>query len=127
MVTRWLGTWPASKAKTCTWLIGFLALAGGAAVVEPPLRAAQARRYRGSQGLKKCLARACGLEGLVKILRRGEINPALFDQLRARLVSESVPHYAYDLLLGKRLPWARGNAGTGSGIVRCIGIEVSMP
>src|SRR5271157_5262568 len=28
MVTRWLGTWPASRAKTCTWLSGFFALAG---------------------------------------------------------------------------------------------------
>ena len=46
---------------------------------------------------------ACGLEGLAKILRRGEINPALLDQLGARLVSESVPHHAYDLLLGKGL------------------------
>jgi hypothetical protein len=39
--------------------------------------------------VKKCLARACGLEGLVKIFRRGEINPALLDQLGARLVSET--------------------------------------
>ena len=64
---------------------------------------AQARRYGGAQRLKKCLARACGLEGLEKILGRGEINPALLDQLGARLVSESVAHHAYDLLLGKGL------------------------
>src|SRR5208337_1485907 len=54
------------------------------------------------------LARACGLEGLIKILRRGEINPALLDQLGARLVPESVPHHVADLLLGKRL--CRANA-----------------
>ena len=42
---------------------------------------AQARRYGGAQRLKKCLTRAGGLEGLVKIVRRGEINPALLDQL----------------------------------------------
>src|SRR5271157_5005169 len=60
-------------------------------------------RLGGAQGVEKCLARACGFEGLVKILRRGEINPALLDQLGARLVSESVPHHAYDLLLGKGL------------------------
>ena len=63
---------------------------------------AQARRYRRAQGLKKCLARACGLEGLHKVLRRGEINPALLDQLRARLVSESVPHQGLYLILGER-------------------------
>ena len=33
MVTRLLGTWPTSSAKTCTWLIGFLALAGSGGLV----------------------------------------------------------------------------------------------
>jgi len=42
--------------------------------------------------VKKCLARVCGLEALEKIVRRREINPALLDQLCARLVSESIPH-----------------------------------
>jgi hypothetical protein len=40
-------------------------------------------RLGGAQRVKKCLARACGLEGLNKVLRRGEINAALLDQLRA--------------------------------------------
>ena len=44
-----------------------------------------------------------GLEGLEKVFGRGETNPALLDQLRSRLVSETVAHHAYDLLLRKGL------------------------
>ena len=41
MVTRWLGTPPASRAKTCTWFSGFLALAGsGEGVVALTFRSA---------------------------------------------------------------------------------------
>jgi hypothetical protein len=40
---------------------------------------------------------------LEKILRRREINPTLLDQLRTRLVSESVPHHVADLLLREGL------------------------
>ncbi len=43
MVTRWLGTWPTSRVKTCTPFIGYFALAGRPAIVEPPLRAAYRR------------------------------------------------------------------------------------
>jgi len=64
---------------------------------------AQARRYGGAQGLKKCLVRACGREGLEKILGRGEINPTLLDQLGARIISQSGAHHVADLLLGKGL------------------------
>ena len=42
-------------------------------------------------------------EGLEKVFGRGETNPALLDQLRSRLVSETVAHHAYDLLLRKGL------------------------
>ena len=38
----WLGTWPTSRAKTCTWFSGFLALAGpDEAVVALTLRSAR--------------------------------------------------------------------------------------
>src|SRR5271157_3040181 len=64
-------------------------------------------RWRGllgrAQRFKKCLACACGLEALEKILRWREINPALLDQLRPRLVSESSSHHVADLLLSKGL------------------------
>jgi hypothetical protein len=54
-----------------------------------------------AQGLKKCLACACGLEALHKVFRRREINPALLDQLCARIISQSGAHHVADLLLGK--------------------------
>jgi hypothetical protein len=72
-------------------------------LVQRHLRARGLGRFGGAQRLKKCPTRACGLEGLDEVLRRGEINPARLDQLGARLVSESVPHHAYDLLLGEGL------------------------
>jgi hypothetical protein len=72
-------------------------------LVKRLLRACRLGLLGGAHRLKKCLARACGLEALEKILRRGKINPALLDQLRARLVSESVPHHVADLLLSKGL------------------------
>jgi hypothetical protein len=64
---------------------------------------AQARRYGGAQGVQKCLACAGGFEGLVKILRGGEINPALVDQLRARIISQPGTYHVADLFLGKGL------------------------
>jgi len=46
-------------------------------LVQPLLRACGLGRLGRAQPLKKCLARACDLEALEKILRRHEINPAL--------------------------------------------------
>ncbi len=48
---------------------------------------------------------------LDKVLRGGEINSALLDQPGARLVSESVAHHAYHLLLGKGLLLRQGRKG----------------
>src|SRR5208283_1305459 len=54
------------------------------------------------------------------ILQGREINPALLDQLGARLVSESVAHHVADLLLGEGLllrPRGQGRHGGGTGNV----------
>jgi hypothetical protein len=48
---------------------------------------------------------------LEKIIRWREINPALLDQLRAQLVSESVPHQALHLVPRKGLLLHPGRQG----------------
>ena len=86
------------------------------------LRARGLGRLGGAQRVKKCLARACGLEGLEKILRRGEINPALLDQLRARLVSESVPHHACTCSCVKGFCCAQAGRAKTNPIARMISV-----
>ena len=65
--------------------------------------------------------------GLDEILRRGEINPPLLDQLAARLVSESVAHHAHDLLPGKGLLLRLRGEGRLGGGTRNVGPNSVRP
>ncbi len=78
----------------------------------------------GAERVKKFLARDRGLEALEKVLCRGEINPALLDQLGAGFVSESVPHHVADLLLVKDSCCAQADRAKTNAIARMRKVSV---
>ena len=91
IATRWLGTWPTSRAKTCTWLMGFFALAGGLAVVEPPLRAALAGLKPGATAARSAFRNASLAPAALRVWRKSSDGAKSIPRCSINFAPDSSP------------------------------------